>query len=198
LPPFAQSPGYCFLIRFRQLKHEAYIQPQQSAPQSDAWISCTHGDEERPRSIGTSPRQGPQAPHSLILGPRTSKATGTLPNRRLGFSAANRIVEPGTFKSVRLRGKRFSDALMRVNAKRNDLTYPRLGLAIATKTLGTAVARNRLKRIVRESFRLNQHRLPAVDITVAAAPAARGAQAVAIRASLDKFWTAISQQCAAS
>jgi putative membrane protein insertion efficiency factor len=61
----------------------------------------------------------------------------------------------------------------------NHETYPRLGLSIATRTFGTAVARNRIKRITRESFRLNQHSLPSVDVTVSAREAAR--QAVVAR-----------------
>jgi ribonuclease P protein component len=87
---------------------------------------------------------------------------------------------------------------MRVSAKPNDHSHPRLGLAIAVKAAGSAVARNRLKRIMRESFRLNQHRLPPVDITIAANPAARLATAAAIRASLDKFWSSINERCAKS
>jgi ribonuclease P protein component len=83
-------------------------------------------------------------------------------------------------------------------AMRNALPHARLGLAIATKTLGTAVARNRIKRIVRESFRLNQHKLPAVDITVAVTEAARGASAAALRASLDQHWKTILERCAKS
>lgn len=41
----------------------------------------------------------------------------------------------------------------------------RLGLVVAKKVLRRAVDRNRAKRAIRESFRLNQ-RLPAVDIVV--------------------------------
>jgi ribonuclease P protein component len=42
----------------------------------------------------------------------------------------------------------------------------RLGLAIAKKRVKLAVQRNRIKRIIRESFRLNQHVLPAIDMVV--------------------------------
>jgi ribonuclease P protein component len=76
----------------------------------------------------------------------------------------------------------------------NHETHPRLGLAIATRTFGSAVARNRIKRITRESFRLNQHSLPAVDVTVAARDAARHATARDLRASLDQHWKSISKR----
>ncbi len=96
---------------------------------------------------------------------------------------------------MRLRGKKFSDLYFSLSVLANHETCPRLGLAIATRTFGTAVARNRIKRLTRESFRLNQHSLPPVDVTVSAREAARVAKMSDLRASLDKHWKAITQRC---
>jgi ribonuclease P protein component len=50
----------------------------------------------------------------------------------------------------------------------NGLNHPRLGLVIAKKNVRLAVQRNRVKRIIRESFRLHQQQLPNIDVIVLA------------------------------
>ena len=46
--------------------------------------------------------------------------------------------------------------------------YPRLGLVISKKNVGCAVARNRIKRLCRETFRLRSAQLPKMDVVVLA------------------------------
>ncbi|MGH8557547.1 MAG: ribonuclease P protein component [Methylococcales bacterium] len=48
----------------------------------------------------------------------------------------------------------------------NGMTHARLGLAISKKTIRKAIDRNRFKRYIRESFRLNQQNLGSFDIVV--------------------------------
>jgi len=93
-----------------------------------------------------------------------------------------------------LQGRRFSDTYFSMSALPNQESHARLGLAIATKTFGSAVARNRIKRIARESFRLNQHILPPLDITVAARAGARSAAPKVLRASLDELWLTLAKR----
>jgi ribonuclease P protein component len=102
--------------------------------------------------------------------------------------------QPAEFRAVRQRGKKLSDAYFSLSVVANQGSTPRLGLAIATRTFGTAVARNRIKRLTRESFRLNQHELPPVDVMVSARDAARQAQPKDLRASLEKHWKSITQR----
>jgi ribonuclease P protein component len=117
---------------------------------------------------------------------------------RLGFREERRLRRPAEFEAVRAEGRRCGDALFSATAKRNTLEHPRLGLAIALKIAGSGVARNRLRRTVRESFRLHQHELPAVDLVVSARPAAKAASSAELRASLASLWSKVTRQCAPS
>ena len=103
--------------------------------------------------------------------------------------------QPAEFRDVKRRGRKFSDAYFSLSVLANDESYPRLGLSIATRIFGTAVARNRIKRLTRESFRLNQHSLPPVDVTVSVREAARAAKLNDLRVSLDGHWKSITQKC---
>jgi ribonuclease P protein component len=46
----------------------------------------------------------------------------------------------------------------------NGLDYARLGLIVPKKIISTAVGRNRVKRLIRESFRLHQADLIGLDV----------------------------------
>jgi ribonuclease P protein component len=117
---------------------------------------------------------------------------------RLTLPARLRLRHKGDFDAAYARGRRISDGLFSVTARMNEAGVPRLGLAVAVKAAGGAVARNRLRRIIRESFRLHQRALPAVDVVVSARPAARAASAAQLRASLAALWQKVGEQCATS
>ena len=53
-----------------------------------------------------------------------------------------------------------------VMARPNQVGFPRLGMIVAKRVLGRAVDRNRVKRCIRESFRLVLPELPACDFVV--------------------------------
>lgn len=53
-----------------------------------------------------------------------------------------------------------------VLAAPNGLAHPRLGLIIPKKVVATAAGRNRIKRLLREFFRLHQADLVGLDVVV--------------------------------
>ncbi|MDH3589076.1 MAG: ribonuclease P protein component [Gammaproteobacteria bacterium] len=93
---------------------------------------------------------------------------------------------------------RSSDALFTVLARPTEKNHPRLGLVVSRKAAGNAVQRHRLKRRIRESFRLGQHELPGADIVVIArAGISRHSQAN-VSSSLAKHWGRIRETCGQS
>jgi ribonuclease P protein component len=117
---------------------------------------------------------------------------------RLTLPARLRLRRKRDFDATYARGRRMSDGLFAVTASFNQSGGPRLGTAVSVRTAGGAVGRNRIRRIIRESFRLHQRELPAVDLVVSARPAARTASRPALRASLEALWKKVGERCVAS
>jgi ribonuclease P protein component len=67
---------------------------------------------------------------------------------------------------------------------------------VALRATGSSVERNRIRRIIRESFRLHQHEIPALDIVVSARERARHAPGPELHASLAALWKKVTEQCA--
>ncbi len=78
-------------------------------------------------------------------------------------------------------------------ARNNSLSYPRLGLAVPKKQIKTAVARNRFKRLTRESFRNKQHQLPNKDFVVIAKKSAQYLSNEEMFTLLEKLWRRLSR-----
>jgi len=80
-------------------------------------------------------------------------------------------------------------------AKPNERDYPRMGVTISKKVAKRAVDRNRIKRIIRETFRLKQHKLPGFDIIVIAKPGVTKLDNDALSDLLDYLWRKLSKRC---
>lgn len=77
----------------------------------------------------------------------------------------------------------------------NVYGQPRLGLAISRKVSTRAVIRNRLKRVVRESFRLHQANIGAFDVVFLGQPVLATVSAAEIFAALNRAWPKLVQRC---
>jgi ribonuclease P protein component len=117
---------------------------------------------------------------------------------RLTLPARLRLRRKSDFDAAYARGWRMGNGFFAVTATHNDTGAARLGLAVALRAAGNAVMRNRLRRLIRESFRLHQAEIPCVDLVVSARASARGATPAELRASLDELWKRVSERCAAS
>lgn len=108
--------------------------------------------------------------------------------KKLTFSRELRLLAPIQFKAVFEQPLRASTPELTILARHNNLDIPRLGLTVAKKHLKRAHDRNRIKRIVRESFRLKQHELPSADFVFVAKGGIGKLDNATLFAMLEKLW----------
>ena len=83
------------------------------------------------------------------------------------FTKAARLRHRQEFLRAQAQGKRFHTRHFGVTLAPMAEGHPRLGL-VATRRMGKAVRRNRVKRLLREFFRRHQTGLPAFDLVIMA------------------------------
>jgi ribonuclease P protein component len=111
-----------------------------------------------------------------------------------GFSAKLRLLQAADFKKV------FDSALYKVHQPAFMLLavdhseHPRLGLVIAKRKIRRAHERNRVKRLARESFRLHQAELPALDIVLMAKSDAQTLPNDVIQQQLSLAWRQLTKR----
>jgi len=114
----------------------------------------------------------------------------------VSFTRELRLLTPAHFSYV------FSDAVpapskhITILARKNpNYTHPRLGITIAKNRVRKAHDRNRLKRIIRESFRHHQHFLPNVDIIVIGKSNLDTLSNQEFKALLSTLWKKLKKRC---
>ena len=86
---------------------------------------------------------------------------------RAKFRPHEKIAHPLDFRRAFERRRSASDGSMVVYGVENGRDHPRLGISIGRKKVRSAVERNRVKRVLREAFRLSKAELPAgLDLVV--------------------------------
>ncbi len=105
-----------------------------------------------------------------------------------GLPREARLRRAGDFAALRSSSGRAGGRCFHMRYRRNELGHARLGLAISKRVSKRAVERNRIKRLVRESFRRIRHQLPAVDLMVMAREHAAGVSGTLLLGELDELW----------
>lgn len=114
------------------------------------------------------------------------------------FARRNRLSSKADFQNVFAQPVKSGDPCFTVLARPNGLGYPRLGLAISRKAAAAAVQRNRIKRLVRESFRLQQAMLDSLDLVVIGRAKLATQDNATLFESLQRHWARLAKRCAAS
>jgi ribonuclease P protein component len=116
--------------------------------------------------------------------------------KRNTFSKADRIRKSEDYRILSRKGKRFYSNHFIFISRKNQFLRSRLGVTVSKK-VGNAVARNRIKRLIREYFRLNRSHLPdRLDINIIAKQSAGKVGAETIRENLFEGFTKITKQVA--
>lgn len=105
------------------------------------------------------------------------------------FPRQKRLLKKSEFEEVFNQGKKMTSEHFIFFYKVNTLTHARLGLAISKKKIHKAHDRNRVKRLIRETFRC--HALAHVDIVVIARQAIREETNPYLMSQLGRIWDSL-------
>ena len=133
---------------------KAHISTEQSPPRQDTRFSRAHGDQERSSGLEETPREGSQEADAIAL---LSCNSSSVPIRR------PKLRKSTEFRSVYEEGRRFDGRLMTVFLRGNELGHHRFGVTTSRRVSRSAVERNRMKRLLRETFRLSETALREVQ-----------------------------------
>lgn len=131
-----------------------------------------------------------------LRGPLQSRERESKPSatKEFSFKKEERLLKRVQFLNVTEGGKKLHTGSFIVFTKPNTVGFPRLGLTVSKK-VGGAVIRNRIKRIVREFFRLNKVRIDAgIDIVVIAKREAVGKGLREVSVELGKVLFQVSRK----
>jgi ribonuclease P protein component len=103
-----------------------------------------------------------------------------------GFDKTRRLLKKSEYDFVFGKANKTATPEFIILHRDNSLGYARLGLALSKKMVAKACQRNRLKRVIRESFR--NRPLPAMDIIFLARSGAANVDNKQISINLSKTW----------
>ncbi|WP_125718639.1 ribonuclease P protein component [Pseudoalteromonas rubra] len=111
------------------------------------------------------------------------------------FSRELRLLTPSHYSRVFNEPARAATPYFTLLAKPNDVGHPRLGLTVAKKRCKKACQRNRIKRLARESFRLNRHKLDNIDIVLMVKTGVDEQTNEELSKQLAKLWRKVNERC---
>jgi ribonuclease P protein component len=138
-------------------RHEADLSTQEAAQEPDARLPQEVEEPGREKRPQASQGEGPQEP----------RAVGAEEVNGVTYGKAARLRRRREFLQVQQRGRRLYAGEVLILALPASGDRPRIGITVSSK-VANAVARNRVKRWVREAFRAIQGDLPPVDLVVVA------------------------------
>ncbi len=106
-----------------------------------------------------------------------------------------RLLTARDFERVFQHPQKSSGKTLTVLARQSGRESARLGLAIPRKQIRRAVERNRIKRLIRESFRRHQELLRGLDVVVLGRSDLAKKNTQGIFDCLENHWRQVSERC---
>ena len=100
---------------------------------------------------------------------------------------------PSEFREVFKSRSRSSDENFTILYRHNKLDVARIGMAVSAKNINLATARNRIKRLIRESFRHKKEGLKGLDIVVTVKKNIHISNNRTVSQSLANHWEKLKQ-----
>ncbi|MBS0556043.1 MAG: ribonuclease P protein component [Proteobacteria bacterium] len=107
-----------------------------------------------------------------------------------------RLLRPADFARLRESSRRIGSAHLNIQYRASDGEGARLGMAVSRRVSKRAVERNRIRRQIRESFRLHRADLPACDMLVVARQSATSQSNLQLRGELETLWQRLAKAAA--
>ena len=166
---------------------ETNLSAEQSEAQAAPRVSCPDGDEG-----GTENHQEP----ARQAAPQTERLSFASPAAGLPgpFPRACRLTRARDFRRVFAKPIRSTGHGLQVLARGNGRGGARLGMAIPRRRVRRAVCRNRIKRVIRESFRVHRAELAGLDLVVLARSGLDRVSNAELRRLLADHWRRLSRR----
>lgn len=112
----------------------------------------------------------------------------------LSFPRSHRLVTKAEFKNVFDEPFKVGQRYLTVLYKPNQKAHARMGIIVGKRAVNSAVDRNRIRRIIRDSFRFHQEKLIGWDIVVIARQQCDSLSKDKIRKGIDDLWERLVTQ----
>jgi ribonuclease P protein component len=173
---------------------EADLSTEQPSAQADARLPGTDAHAERPRGYQPPAAEGAEAPQRLMaqLGRAAVEPVRATGERLTSLEKVRRRTE---YLRCYRGGRRRHGSLAIVYYVPNQQGVARMGIT-ASRKVGSAVVRVRLKRRIREIYRRweERARLPALDLIVHLKPEAGKSDFATLRQELVRLWGALLER----
>jgi len=144
------------VVKFWEWNHEANFPASQPKKSENPWIPGSKEDSRGQGRLEAQAREGEEEARSNDLQKR-AKVDVVEADRRL--RARERITRARDFERIRSHGRRYRVGPFIMIVAENELGYRRIGVSVSRKA-GKAVVRNRIRRVIKEYFRLNKEKFP--------------------------------------